>query len=576
MAEQRIKRRAAGGPGKPSRLKVLPGGSPTPAPSFRLLTQVSAALSTSLDLDHTLREVLERLNGLVAFDAATLFLLDERRGQLEVKAAIGVPVALQEVRRFTIGEGVVGWVVQHASTALITDSTVDPRFQPTAPARAAKTVLAAPLRTQKHAFGALVLVRSAREPFTADHQRLVEAIANQAAVAIDHARLFDAERASRRRAEALLATAQACSEADSTPELLRRAVTDIASLMRAPAAAVILADRQGATVQASFESTDAPDPVLQEMVGRPFESLSLHGRLAQASEPVLLLDGESRAKALGGALWAGLPVGAVALVPLRWQERLLAGLLVGFAASDRVLERESTLLAEIAGQLALGIERLLLQERLKEQLEELAVAGERNRIARDLHDGILQYVYALGLALEHARDTEGQPEAVRAALSQAVEQVNHVLSELRTVIYQLRPAVMKEQEIGEWVVNLCRRFQQATGITVDATVSQAQNREVAPEVTIALLRLVQEALANTYQHSGAKSARLALDFSAADVRLRLEDEGRGFDTGERRVPRIEGGHGLGNMEERVRELGGTLSVESAPGRGVRLEAVIPR
>jgi signal transduction histidine kinase len=157
-----------------------------------------------------------------------------------------------------------------------------------------------------------------------------------------------------------------------------------------------------------------------------------------------------------------------------------------------------------------------------------------------------------------------------------VEQVNHVLSELRTVIYQLRPAVMKEQEIGEWVVNLCRRFQQATGITVDATVSQAQNREVAPEVTIALLRLVQEALANTYQHSGAKSARLALDFSAADVRLRLEDEGRGFDTGERRVPRIEGGHGLGNMEERVRELGGTLSVESAPGRGVRLEAVIPR
>src|ERR671925_557094 len=150
-----------------SRLRVLPGGSPTPAPSFRLLTQVSAALSTSLDLDHTLREVLERLNGLVAFDAATLFLLDERRGQLEVKAAIGVPVALQEVRRFTVGEGVVGWVVQHASTALIPDSTVDPRFQPTAPGRAAKTVLAAPLRTQKQALGALVLVRSSREPFTA-------------------------------------------------------------------------------------------------------------------------------------------------------------------------------------------------------------------------------------------------------------------------------------------------------------------------------------------------------------------------------------------------------------------------
>src|SRR5207253_10976576 len=81
-----------------SRLRVLPGGSPTPAPSYRLLTQVSAALSTSLDLDRTLKEILERMNALVAFDAATVFLLDESRSELQVKAALGVPVALKEVK----------------------------------------------------------------------------------------------------------------------------------------------------------------------------------------------------------------------------------------------------------------------------------------------------------------------------------------------------------------------------------------------------------------------------------------------------------------------------------------------
>ena len=185
-----------------SRLRVLPGGSPTPAPSYRLLTQVSAALSTSLDLDRTLKEILERMNALVAFDAATLFLLDESRSELQVKAALGVPVALKEVKSFKVGEGVVGWVVRHGATALIQDSLKDARYKATGPQRRAKTVLAAPLRAQDNLLGALVLVRSSKEPFGAEHQRLVEAIASQAAVAIDHARLFETERASRRRAEA--------------------------------------------------------------------------------------------------------------------------------------------------------------------------------------------------------------------------------------------------------------------------------------------------------------------------------------------------------------------------------------
>src|SRR5207245_9962712 len=87
---------------EPGRLRVIAGGSPTPAPSYRLLTQVSAALSTSLDLDRTLKEILERMNALVAFDAATIFLLDDARRELHVKAALGVPVALKEVKSFQV------------------------------------------------------------------------------------------------------------------------------------------------------------------------------------------------------------------------------------------------------------------------------------------------------------------------------------------------------------------------------------------------------------------------------------------------------------------------------------------
>src|ERR1700716_1486971 len=366
-----------------SRLKVISGGSPTPAPSYRLLTQVSAALSSSLDLDGTLKDVLERMNALVAFDAATIFLLDDSRTELHVKAALGVPVALKEVKSFKVGEGVVGWVVRHGTTALIQDSSKDARYKATGAERRSKTVLAAPLRAQENLLGALVLVRAAREPFGPEHQKLVEAIATQAAVAIDHARLFETERASRRRAEALLATAQAGSEAVTTTELLERAVKQVAFAMRATAAAVILLDEEGELIEAAFDAADPPAFGLESLRSQPVSALPLMGALQEAARPLLV---QRTAR------------------PGRWQGRMIAALIVGFADPERLTPPEVELLDEIGRQVALGMERLRLQARVQDQQNEMAVVAERNRIARDMHDGLVQYVYALGLQLEPARD----------------------------------------------------------------------------------------------------------------------------------------------------------------------------
>ena len=558
-----------------SRLRVLTGGSPTPAPSYRLLTQVSAALSTSLDLDHTLKEILERMNALVAFDAATIFLLDDERTELQVKAALGVPVALTEVKSFKVGEGVVGWVVRHGATALIQDSSKDARYQVTGPERRPKTVLAAPLRAQDNLLGALVLVRSAKEPFGPEHQRLVETIASQAAVAIDHARLFETERRSRRRAEALLAAAQAGSEAVTTPELLQRAVKQVAFAMRATAAAVILPDEEGEIIEAAFDAADPPAFGLETLSGKPVDALPLLAAVGGSGRPLVVLRG-ARPALLDDVYWLRSEAQAVAAVPVRWHDRMTAALVVGFADADRLVDSELELLDEIGRQLALGIERLRLQARVQEQQNEMAVVGERNRIARDMHDGLVQYVYALGLQLEHARDlAASEPAAVSPVLTGAIQQTNQVLSEMRTFIYQLQPISMKEKEIGQWVLDLCAQFQQATGIPVQAQVSASAGKPLTPEISIALFRIIQEALANVYKHARANRATLSLDFLADGVRLLVEDDGRGFDVDVRPQPGIERGHGLRNMDERARELGGTLELESAAGGGTRLKAVFP-
>jgi two-component system sensor histidine kinase DevS len=559
----------------PGRLRVIPGGSPTPAPSYRLLTQVSAALSTSLDLDRTLKEILERMNALVAFDAATVFLLDDSRRELHVKAALGVPVALKEVKSFKVGEGVVGWVVRHGTTALIQDSSKDARYKVTGPERRAKTVLAAPLRAQDNLLGALVLVRAAKEPFGPEHQRLVEAIASQAAVAIDHARLFETERASRRRAEALLATAQAGSEAVTTTELLQRAVKQVAFAMRATAAAVILPDEEGEIIEAVFDAADPPAFGLESLRSQPVTALPLMAGLHEAARP-LVVQRTARPALFDDAFWSHSEAQALAAVPVRWQGRMIAALIVGFADPERLTPAEVELLDEIGRQMALGMERLRLQARVQDQQNEMAVVAERNRIARDMHDGLVQYVYALGLQLEHARDLVAeQPGAVAPVLTGSIQQTNHVLSEMRTFIYQLRPIIMKEKEIGQWVLDLCRQFQEATGIPVQAEVGAPDEEELSPAISIALFRIIQETLANIYKHAEATHATLSLDFGASGARLVIEDDGRGFDVDARPPRAIQQGHGLANIEERVRELGATLELESAPGAGTRLEAVFP-
>jgi two-component system sensor histidine kinase DegS len=146
---------------------------------------------------------------------------------------------------------------------------------------------------------------------------------------------------------------------------------------------------------------------------------------------------------------------------------------------------------------------------------------------------------------------------------------------MRTFIYQLRPIIMQEKEIGQWVLDLCRQFQEATGIPVNAEVGATGGEELPPAISIALFRIIQEALANIYKHAQATQASLTLEFGPEEARLVIEDDGHGFDVDRRPVRAMEQGHGLANIEERVRELGARLALESAPGAGTRLEAVFP-
>jgi signal transduction histidine kinase len=168
-----------------------------------LLHRVSETLSASPDMEPTMKAVLAAVAGVLPFDTGTLFLLD-KLGRLQVRAAWGYDVAMDKLRSFEVGEGVVGWVVANRVPSIVGDSDLDRRFEPLEGGRSSRSMLAVPIMVGDRVLGALTLVRRApAEQFTDLELILVATVGNSAAVALENARLYEQERALALRLEDL-------------------------------------------------------------------------------------------------------------------------------------------------------------------------------------------------------------------------------------------------------------------------------------------------------------------------------------------------------------------------------------
>jgi len=201
---------------------------------------------------------------------------------------------------------------------------------------------------------------------------------------------------------------------------------------------------------------------------------------------------------------------------------------------------------------------------------------ERRRLARELHDGIGQTLTALKNQLEGTRrQNGGSAEATDARIGEALAMASQALEDTRELSRLLRPAVLDDLGLVpalSWLARTVRK-----GLSIDVAVEDAGlNDRMDSEIETLAFRVVQEALTNVAKHSGAGSARVDVSRTASHLRVRIADEGRGFD------PRLvleashrDGGVGLRGMRDRAELFGGTLSIDSAPGRGTRIEVRVP-
>ncbi len=226
----------------------------------------------------------------------------------------------------------------------------------------------------------------------------------------------------------------------------------------------------------------------------------------------------------------------------------------------------------LADQLAVAIENA----RLYQETGQMAVIEERNRMSREIHDTLAQGFTGIILQLEAAEQALGDdsPEALQH-LNKARSLARGSLNEARRSVWNLRPQALERLSLTEALRQEVGRFAQASNIKARFDVSD-NIRELPLDVETALLRICQESLANIKKHAQATEVKVDLTFDKSNVMLAIRDNGIGFKTDNN--DKGEGEHrgfGLISMQERTRNLGGTLEVQSEEGQGTAVQIVIP-
>lgn len=220
--------------------------------------------------------------------------------------------------------------------------------------------------------------------------------------------------------------------------------------------------------------------------------------------------------------------------------------------------------AEIA---RLENEQLLVELRSAQLLlHDLAVAQERNRLARDLHDSVKQQVFAASMQLGAARVLlQHNPEAARTHVVEAEQLAQQAGTELSLIIHELRPVALGDKGLAEALQAYTRNWGRQTNIRAEMQIQG--ERPLPPATEHALLRVAQEALANVARHSHATAVTIDLIYAPDTVTLTITDKGHGFDNAT-----VSHGVGLASMRERIEGLGGRVQVESQVGAGTRVSA----
>jgi signal transduction histidine kinase len=543
---------------------------------LRELIDVGRSLVAELDPEVVLRRVLEVACELTGARYAALGVLDSDRRELERFVTRGIDEKVERtIGKLPRGRGVLGLLIEEPRPLRLANVGDHPRSYGFPPGHPPMTsFLGVPVVIRGRAWGNLYLTEKAGGDFDEADEQSAVILAEWAAIAIDNARLYssveeqrdDLERAVR-GLEAMTEIARAVGGETDLERILETIVKRGRALIEARSLLILLEDRGELRVAAGAGEVDCDAeqrvPIQGSAPGRALESrrpsrLPSLGRdlLSRPSSP-----DDGVASLMAPLIFRGRSLGVlVALDPL--------GRDSGFTDEDeRVLDSFAASAAT-----AVATAQSVAEERMRGSIE--SAERERGRWARELHDEALQSMAGLRVLLSTARRKSSDDDTDKL-LFQAIEQVDHAIAEMRRLIADLRPPTLDELGLAAALEALVERLTWGEVLDVDLEVDLAHEAGRQPVRLLAQLedtvyRLVQEALNNVARHAESSRARVAVRTVGENMEVRIEDDGRGFDPGEKTE-----GFGLVGMRERVTLAGGTLQVKTSPGGGTAIAAALP-
>jgi signal transduction histidine kinase len=455
------------------------------------------------------------------------------------------------------GRGVLGLLIDEPQSVRLRDIAEHPRsFGFPAHHPPMKSFLGVPIRAHDQVFGNLYLTeKKGALEFTAEDEEAVVALAVAAGVAIDNARLY---RAAGRRQRWLEATAEITNvllgevHRTSALQLVARLAAEVSG---AELVAVLLYD--AAAAQLTVEVVHPDRPGLCGVVLPAGEGLL--ATVLAAGQPVIVdnlgtVDG-----------WpAAVRTGPVLIAPLAASGTVLGLLAVAHAQGGATFDDQSdvSLLSTFAGQAALALER----SRAQEERELLAVLEDRERIARDLHDVVIQRLFATGLHLQSTARLVARPE-VGQRINASVDDLDSTIRDIRSAIFELRSPLSAtlRLEVRSTVDAAAAALGFRPELRVDGPLDSAVPDEVRPDLVAAL----REALSNVVKHARASTVTIRVLIAEGRLRLIVADNGIG-------VPaEIDERSGLVNLRDRATRHGGTLTIAANGTAGLTVDWSVP-
>jgi PAS domain S-box-containing protein len=541
------------------------------------LYQANLALSASVELDEVLRHVSRVAREISEADAVSLYIYDEATDSFTQAHALGVTGnwSPTHIRR----AGMTRRVIHEVTPILVNDTLDNPEVNPHTVEAGLRSLIATPLISQGKPVGVIYVGSFSPHRFDADDVQWVSALANQAAVAIANARLYEAERArhaeaERRRqvAEGLREILAALNSRQSLEETLDFIVSQACRLMRCDAASILQLQSDGWLKIRSACGLDADYVANMRM---PFGGGGA-GRALAGHQPVTLSDARVFAAALAresdaaagqelAAIERTMNRGYYALlsVPVIIKDEDYGAITLYYREAREFSEEESRLASSVAHQAALAIE----SARLREQAELSAAMAERSRLARELHDSVTQSLYSITLYAEAAARLLAMGKNTEAAdhLRELRDTSQEALREMRLLIFELRPLALEKSGLVAALQARLDAVEVRGGMQAEL---QVEGQEQLPHVVQEeLYHITQEALNNVLKHAKARHVKVHVQFSEAGTSLEVCDDGVGFDPA---MAYAQGGLGLRGMTERAQKIGAALNIESAPDKGTQV------